>query len=726
MIPGLPYDVVNQTPFTTWKGPKGSLLHLVNTPAEWEAFYDAMSRQKIVACDTETNGFHYFANNRIVGMSFGWGIHNFYIPVRHVESLQDGPQIPQLSMDYLRPMLQQFFARKDVFTIWHNAKFDFHFYEVDDIPITTPFHDTLIGWKLKNETAPAALKTIATGWRDEFGRWRVGLIGKGANDKEKEVDRWRTDEAKARRLAFNQYVMEKANELETEMEFQGWKRNDLKKYIKNTIAIGHPYSKSTKSDIHYGYVPIELMTQYAAIDTYLTWLVYQDVVEYIKKRPKLTQVYIKELKYTRTLCETEGAGVKMDRPYLIKLGKQLAEEAEALSETIKDELGPEFVNINLGSTDQLSAAFIQKGLKLTKKTESGKWALDSEVLKELAEEYPVAKNVKKLRELEKLKSTYVDGILSKLTPNDFLHCSYNQIVNTGRSSCTDPNLQNIPAGSKLIRKAFINLGPEYLYVFADYSQIELRLTADRSQDPIMMDAYAKGQDLHTRALCEMFGYDYDYVLSVLDSKDHPEKAMFKNLRTIAKRINFGIIYGVGPPGLARQTGKSVEECRDYINTYLRKYIGVKRMMNEGKRYVRAHGEVENNFGRIRHIPTIYADKILPGLRSDLSPEELRRLIWMFQGRSERQAVNYWIQGEAADLFKEAAVRVHDLFKKKAKYSRLVNFIHDEIQAYIHQDEMFLLKEMKERMEDFKYSVPIIVEFEASKTDWSEKQHFHVE
>ncbi len=726
MLANTPYDVFNKVPMTCYPGPKGSKLFLVNTMHEFHAFYEELMKQTYVACDTETSGFHYFGKDRIVGMSFGWGLTHFYLPVRHVDSLLGGVVPGQLDMDVLRPYLQAFFAQKEVTTIWHNAKFDFHFYRVDGIEISTIFHDTLNGWRLYDENAPASLKTIATGWRDPFGRWVVGLIGKGADRFEKEVSQWRSDEAVARRKAFTALVLEKADELENQLEYQGMKRNVLKKHIKEKVLHTHPYCDVKKDQIHYGMIPLALMAQYAATDTFLTLLVYQQVLAHLKQHPEQVSLYVTEMKLTRVLMETEHSGVLIKRKHLVSLKDKFAEDIAALEVEIKKELSaPE---LNLNSSKQLAEALLLNNVELTETTENEEnYKLDKEVLSGLASSHPIIQKVLDYRELQKLQSTYVTGILEKITPDDILHCTYNQMVSTGRMSCSDPNLQNIPGGSnaEYIRAAFANLGPDYVYIFADYSQIELRLTAHYSEDPIMLDAFHRGQDLHMRAMCEMFGIDYEFADKVLKDPSHEKYKEFKDLRTVAKRINFGIIYGVGAPGLAAQTKKSVEECERFIELYLRTYIGVKRMMNKGKREVRANGFVSNRFGRIRNLPHTYASKILPTCRAGFTPEEIQKEARWLQSRADRQAVNFGIQGEAADLFKTAVVNVFDLFQTSTKGSRLVNFVHDEIQAYVHKDELFLLPQMKRVMEDFQYAVPIVVEFEWSEDSWGAKKPIHL-
>ncbi len=716
MIEGqLEYDVVNHVPMTRYDGVKDTKLHLVNTMNEWRAFYELLMEQKLVACDTETEGFHWFKGQRIVGMSFGWSDMHFYIPVRHQDSCLGGVQPAQINMDDIRADLQVFFAQTDVFTIWHNWKFDAHFYRADGIEVKTPFHDTRILWQLYDENAPGALKTIASGWKDPvMGISHEGLVGPEAKEQEAELSKWRGKEATSRRSTYRRLVKERAELLAKAVEHQDKNKTDLKKWVIANEMQDHPYKDASKEQVHYGFVPIELMTRYAATDTVLTWEVYVYVMKHLQFGEKLRALYINEIKLSRALMEAEEVGVKIDRPYLEQLRKDLDEEIEEMTKHILEVLGP----INLNSPGQLGTALVNVGANITKKTANKNYSTEAAVLKKLEHDTPIIKDVLGLRKLKKLRDTYVIGILSKLTPDDVLHCQFNQNVSTGRMSSSDPNLQNIPGGDDRIRRAFISPGEEWVYVFADYSQVEVRLTAHYSSDPVLLDAYAKGQDIHTRTLCEMFDYSYDVAVAILKNEDHPEHKKLKALRTIAKRINFGIIYGVGAPGLSEQIPrpdqyKNLDEkawikvCQNYIDNYLRRYLGVKRFINATNREVRKNCIVYNWFGRPRRLPHAKADKILG-----------RDKYWLV-GRAERQGTNFLIQGTAADLFKIAIVRVFELFQREAKKSKIVNFVHDEIQAYVHRDELHLLNKMRDLMEDFDFIVPITVDFAWSKTSWAD-------
>lgn len=722
MLSDIPeYDVVNHVPMTRFDGVAGAKLYLVNTLAEWRAFFDMLMKQKLVACDTETSGFDYFKDDRICGLSFGWRDTHFYIPLRHLESVQDGSPPPQISMDAIRDDLRTFFAQDDVFTVWHNWKFDAHFYRADGIEIRTPFHDTRILWQLFDENAPGALKIIASGWRDMLGRWHKGLVDPKANAKEKLIDMWRANEARARRKKFFEDLEGIIDKLSMLPENQSLGRRELKKLAARTDeAAASQYAKHSKSDVHYGYVPVKLMCEYAGLDTFFTWKVYEHVMNNMTFSQRLFDLYINEIKLSRVLMEAEEAGVLIDRDYLVSLGETYDSDAERLENEIRSTLG--VPDLNLNSNQQLADALQNYGITLTKKTASGNYSVDAKVLKKLSKQHDVVSKILDLRTIKKLKGTYVEGILSKLTDDNILHCSFNQNVSTGRMSSTNPNLQNIPGRDDSIRRAFINPGKDWVYLLIDYSQVEVRLTADYSRDPLLLDTYAKNQDVHTRTMCEMFSYDYDEVVEALgdSAESHPLYKTWKALRTVAKRINFGIIYGVGAPGLSEQIPRPdeyldasqeewVSACQDYIDQYLDKYRGVRKFIRAGSRTVARDCFVENKFGRIRHLPHAKATKILRD----------KTKFWL-EARAKRQGVNFLVQGTAADLFKIAAVRVHEILQ--GKKSHIVNFVHDEIQIYAHVSELDeILPKVKAAMEDFDFAVPIIADVDYTTTNWADKQ-----
>ena len=719
------------TKFSAWKNHEAELF-LVNTLEEWDTMFLQMMQQKTVFVDTETTGFDWHKDDNIAGIALGWGNTHFYIPIRHKDSITGGLVGTQLDIEAIRSDLDEFFS-SGIEIILHNAKFDLHFFYSEGFDVKNPFQDTMLLWQFFNENAPGALKSICSGWTDLMRRKHVGVVGGWANADSKIISEWRMNEARARRKAWNAYIKDLATLKSHEPQFQGMKKPEIKSWLKvhDESVKTHTYAANSKEDVDYSMVPIMVMAQYAALDTYLTAEVYRYLCRNLKMTEKQGLLYINELRLTRVLMDVERAGTPIDVEYLKKLRVDLENEIEALETKVRDELGNQ--ELNLGSNKQLAVAFIDKGIELTQKSAAGNWVLDSKVLNGLAEDYPIVKDLLSIRGKKKIKDTYCTGILERVSTSGILHCNFRQNVATGRMACSNPNLQNIPRRDDSIRRAFLNKGEEWVMLFMDYSQIEIRLTAHYSQDPILLEAYTLNQDVHTRTMCEMFDYDYQETIELFDrikscgdkeaQKNHPEYPEFKirkSLRDgVAKVVGFSIIYGTGPKGLASQISPRphdavelddkqwVAKCKGYITSYLDKYAGVRKFVRDATRHVNKYAQVTNGYGRIRHLPAINAVK--------LSGDP--QLNWM-EWKAERQATNSLIQGEAADLFKHAVVRVHEFLKPYKTH--IINFVHDEIQLFIHKDEMHILAEVKRLMEDFEYHVPIVTDIEYTTTNWADK------
>lgn len=734
MLSNHPYNVVNKVPMSVWEA-FGAKVHLIQTKEEWDAFFELLMQQELVACDTETSGFDYFKDAHIVGLSFGWKDLHFYIPVRHEDSVLSGAQPTQLDIKDILDDLKKFFRQTDVFTVFHNFKFDSHFITKEGVEIKTPFHDTRILWQLYDENAPGKLKVIASGWTDILGRRHRGLVDPQAGAAEKRIDKWRADEARARRKAFSALVMAEADRLQKDPAYQSYNRRDLKKHIASTLLKDHKYANATKDDVHYGFVPIPMMCEYAGLDTFFTWTIYTKTMKGMSLSKSALKLYLNELSLSKALGSAEDVGVQIDRDYLVQLEKSNDQKVLALTKELEGILGE---GINFNSPQQLSQALFAAGVPLVKKTDSAQkcsgcvagnctshFQVDAKVLNKL-KNYAVVDKILELRTVEKLNGTYVRGIQDKLTKDSVLHCSFNQNVKTGRMSSQNPNLQNIPGRDTSIRRAFVCPDDDHIYVFLDYSQVEVRLTAHYSKDPLLLQAYATGRDIHTATMCSMFHLDYDEVAAVIEQKDkaHPKWAEWSLYRQVGKVLNFGVIYGVSAIGLSEQIPRPPEHenlpqkewvrvCEAFIDKYFDTYLEVSRFINRSQREIGKRGEATNHFGRVRHLPHARATKILGDPKAG----------WM-ESRAKRQGVNFLVQGTAADLFKFAVVRVHNILK--GKKSRIVNFVHDEIQIYMHKSEVDLLPQIKEAMEDFPdFVVPIVADVEYTTTNWAEKRNLDV-
>ena len=353
-----------------------------------------------------------------------------------------------------------------------------------------------------------------------------------------------------------------------------------------------------------------------------------------------------ELPLTNVLFDMERTGFMIDRGVLTELGGTMAERIKALGAEICELAGEDF---NILSTKQLGHILFEKlGLPAKKKTKTG-YSTDSDVLEALAPYHPIVPLVTEYRFLTKLKSTFIDAMLEKIGADGRIRTTLNQTVTaTGRISSTEPNLQNIPVRTELgrqIRRAFI-ASPGCVLVGADYSQIELRVLAHMSGDPTFISAFNSGEDIHARTAAEIFGVGKDEVT--------------REMRSGAKAVNFGIVYGISAFGLSEQLGISPKKAADYIEKYLDRCTGVRDYMENAKKLGREKGYAETLFGRRRELPELKASN--------------------FNTRSfgERVAMNMPIQGTAADIIKAAMVKVHERLAEEGLEAKLVLQIHDEL------------------------------------------------
>ncbi len=381
------------------------------------------------------------------------------------------------------------------------------------------------------------------------------------------------------------------------------------------------------------------------------------------------------------LLRMEQIGVRIDPSFLRDMSTRLAVEIDNLAEKIYSDSGHRF---NINSPKQLGDVLFNKML-LPKPMKYGKGKVVStaqDVLEELAETHPIAALVIEHRQLQKLKGTYLDALPSLADSEGRIHTTFNQVgTATGRLSSTNPNLQNIPIRTSVgreIRAAFIAAKGNVL-MSADYSQIELRLMAHFSQDPLLLDAYRTNKDIHTLTAAEVFEVD--------------AATMDKETRNRAKAVNFGIVYGISPFGLAAQLGIDQKTAREYIERYFERYSGVQNFIDQTLATVRRNQAVSTYFGRVRPIPDIQSRN--PNMR----------------GFAERTAVNTPLQGTAADLIKLAMIRIDSEIAKRKLRSRMTLQVHDELLFDVLPEESkeveALVKHEMEHVAEF--SVPIVAE-----------------
>lgn len=394
-----------------------------------------------------------------------------------------------------------------------------------------------------------------------------------------------------------------------------------------------------------------------------------------------------ELPVTRILGEMEFAGTEIDLDVLKEMDTAFDETIEKLANDIYRISGTTF---NISSPKQLGQVLFEDlGLKGGKKTKTG-YSTSQDVLEKIIDAHPVVPLVLEYRMLTKLSSTYLKGLQEQVFPDNKIHTIYKQtLTHTGRLSSVDPNLQNIPVRSeegKLIRKAFVSHNG-YLVSF-DYSQIELRILAHMAHVTNLIDAFNQGKDIHRHTAALVFG--------VKDEEVTPQ------MRSQAKAVNFGIIYGMSEFRLSKDIGMSISEARDFINKYFETYPEVKTYMDEVVKTCKKQGYVSTLLNRKRYIPTI----------NDKN--------FMVRQQAQRYAMNTPIQGTGADILKLAMIEVDKALKEKNLKSQMILQVHDELIFDVFEDELEeVMSLVKEKMENcIKMDVPLIVEGNYAK-NWCE-------
>jgi DNA polymerase-1 len=437
-------------------------------------------------------------------------------------------------------------------------------------------------------------------------------------------------------------------------------------------------------------VPLERLADYAAEDADWTLRLHR------KQEPRLREAGLLDLCTTmefpliEVLAGMEEAGVRLDTAYLAGMSKDIERQLLHLVAAIHQAAGSPF---NINSTQQLGEVLFKRlGLPPVKKTKTG-FSTDVTVLEALSGQHPIIDSLLEYRQLTKLKSTYVDALPALINPDTGrVHTSFNQTVTaTGRLSSSDPNFQNIPIRSDIgraIRKAFLPGRDGMVILAADYSQIELRVMAHVSGDAGLTEAFVRDEDIHATTAAKVFGVEAE--------------AVTRDMRRKAKEVNFGIMYGIGPFGLANRLGITQGEARDIIGRYFERFPGVKRYISDTLERARKTGYVETLLGRRRYIPDIASKN-----------QNVR-------GNAERQAINMPIQGSAADMIKRAMIAVHRELAVRGLGARLLLQVHDELVLEVPKGEQEEVTQIVvERMRDaLPLNVPVKVDA-GTGTNWLE-------
>jgi DNA polymerase-1 len=447
---------------------------------------------------------------------------------------------------------------------------------------------------------------------------------------------------------------------------------------------------SGKNRICFSEVEVEKATRYAAEDADATWLLHEKLLPLVQQQGLDKLLFGLEMPLMEILTRMEQHGVLLDLTYLASLGDGFGKRMQELERQITELAGGPF---NLNSPKQLEEVLFDRlGLQAGKKTKgkTGR-STDNEVLTGLAEEHEIVRLLLTYRGLAKLKSTYTDALAKLTDQNGRVHTSYNQAVTaTGRLSSSDPNLQNIPIRTeegRRIREAFV-APPGWVILAADYSQIELRVLAHLSNDAVLCDAFKHDEDIHTRTAAEVFGLFPELVT--------PE------MRRQAKTINFGIIYGQGAFSLAKQLGVARNIAEKFITAYKERHSGAIAFLDRCIAQARENGSVTTILGR--RLPIADIASANGNLRSF----------------AERNAINYPIQGSAADIIKQAMLGVERAILAEGLTSRLIMQVHDELVFEVPDGELEQMKQLvnREMSQAVALNVPLKVDINHGK-NWSE-------
>jgi DNA polymerase-1 len=558
-----------------------------------------------IAFDTETTGTDPM-RAELVGISLAVKTgEGYYIPILHRLDEDKGRCLPSAAIvEALRPAL----TNPAIPKYGHNAKYDYVVLKRYGIEVSPITFDTMIAeWLINPDSRNLGLKRLA--WvRLNMAMTEIEeLIGKGKN--QRTMDFVPIHDAAPYAVADVDSVLYLVPGLQVEME----------KAIEHPPSPDHPDSSLVKifNEIEMPLLPI--------------------------------------------LADMEMAGITLDTPFLKNMSNDLQKRLSEIEGQVFQTVGRPF---NLNSPQQLShALFDVLQLKMpgrTRRTASGAYSTNAEVLEGLRGQHPIIEWILEHREIAKLRSTYIESLPMQIDPaTGRVHTSYNQTGSvTGRISSSDPNLQNIPIRTELgkqVRRAFI-ASPGHLIVSVDYSQVELRIVAHMAKDEAMIAAFNAGQDIHAATAAAIFNVPLDQVT--------------KDQRRHAKAVNFGLIYGMSAFGLTRSSDLTLAEAEDFVATYFKRFPAIKKYLDQIRQQAAHLGYVETLFGRRRYFPTLKINAQRAGL-----------------SREEREAINAPIQGTAADIIKIAMTRLPDALHKAKLASQLLLQVHDELVLECPKDEL---------------------------------------
>jgi DNA polymerase I len=453
------------------------------------------------------------------------------------------------------------------------------------------------------------------------------------------------------------------------------------------VSFEEMVGKKGKGQLHIRSIPMNVLADYAAEDADITLRLKQHFEPLLKETNTLSLFENIESPLIRVLASMETEGFTIDVDALNKYSIELGEKIDQLEQEIYESCGMQF---NIASPKQLGdVLFLKLGIDdKAKKTKTGQFSTGEEVLAKLVHKHPVIEKILDYRGLQKLKSTYVDSLPLMVNPKtNKIHTNFNQTVAaTGRLSSNNPNLQNIPIRTeegREVRKAFVP-SPGNILLAADYSQIELRIIAELSNDEGLSEAFLQGQDIHSSTAAKIYGISIDDVT--------------KDMRRNAKTVNFGIIYGISAFGLSERLGIPRKEAAEIIEQYFLKFPKIKEYMNNSVNFARDNGYVETIMKRRRYLRDINSRN------------------QVVRGFAERNAINAPIQGSAADMIKIAMIKVQNAMSEQNLKSKMVLQVHDELLFDVVPSELETLKILVEgnMRNAIEMKIPIVVEMGTGK------------
>lgn len=411
------------------------------------------------------------------------------------------------------------------------------------------------------------------------------------------------------------------------------------------------------------------------------WHLKSTIEEKLKENQQYELYHGLELPLASVLGEMESIGIHVDRGTLEQMGVELKGRLEEIERQIHELAGESF---NINSPKQLGVILFEKlGLPALKKTKTG-YSTAADVLEKLQGKHEIIEHILLYRQLGKLQSTYIEGLLKEIHEDGKVHTRYQQaLTSTGRLSSIHPNLQNIPIRieeGRKIRKAFVPSQPGWVLFAADYSQIELRVMAHMSQDEKLMAAFREDRDIHTQTAVDVFGVSPDDVTP--------------NMRRAAKAVNFGIIYGISDYGLSQSLNITRKEAAEFIENYLKSFPGVKRFMDDAIQGAKEKGYVTTIMNRRRYLPEITSSN------------------FNLRGFAERTAMNTPIQGSAADIIKKAMIDMDHELEERGLKTKMLLQVHDELIFEVPQEELAIIEELVPRVMEqaVELSVPLKADF----------------